>query len=250
MKNKQLKQMLVDSGVYEGFCYQMWQYHKQGDFADYPEKYHLSDEEYNACCQLRNAKNQCWTRLYDHIGYLNTTYEKVYFITLTFNDSAMKLTRDTRRQLIHRMLNKYCDDYVANIDYGKQNEREHYHAVIVPKMECDIQLKRSGNRLHYCSDLLDHKYLKYGFYYIELVNCRVDDVKAVSRYIAKLCNHSIKVKQSKIMTKKQSDYHFYQRHMDRFMRMVPLDSPTFTDEKTINKLEEIFGVDGFDIVYD
>lgn len=55
-----------------------------------------------------------------------------YFITLTFNDYVMKnTTKQERLNLIKRYLNNQTDKYILNCDYGKQNGREHYHALSI-----------------------------------------------------------------------------------------------------------------------
>lgn len=56
------------------------------------------------------------------------------FLTLTFNNTYMeKTTPQSREKAIKRFLNKYCLDYIANIDYGAKNNREHYHAIVILK---------------------------------------------------------------------------------------------------------------------
>lgn len=102
-----------------------------------------------------------------------------YFLTLTFSDKmfARGCSSETRRRYISRFLREQCRDYLANIDFGSHNEREHYHAVVIPKGMIDFQRYR---------DLFDSN-----------INCKriyVGDssVKLVSRYIAKLSNHALK----------------------------------------------------------
>lgn len=57
------------------------------------------------------------------------------FLTLTFNDSFFDrgTSEDTRRKYIRRFLKEQCQEYVANVDYGDKNGREHFHAIVVPK---------------------------------------------------------------------------------------------------------------------
>lgn len=93
-----------------------------------------------------------------------------YFITLTFNDETLLTTKDkTRRKYVQQFLKENCADYVANIDFGKKNGREHYHGVVC------------------CENLNDWDY---GFKKYELIV--VDNDIALSSYITKLSAHAIK----------------------------------------------------------
>lgn len=99
------------------------------------------------------------------------------FLTLTFNDDALKRTSQaTRRQKITRFLKQFNVPYVANIDYGKKNHREHYHAV--------IQAEKIDYKAYYDLNLgtINGQVIK---------NSAVDKIR-VSKYVAKLTNHAIK----------------------------------------------------------
>ena len=95
------------------------------------------------------------------------------FLTLTFtNETLAKTTEDTRRQAVRRYLKSFGVPYVANIDYGKKNGREHYHAVIQ-------------------TDHVDYAAYTYGAINGERIRSVADYVK-LSKYVAKLTNHAIK----------------------------------------------------------
>ncbi len=95
------------------------------------------------------------------------------FLTFTFNNLCLQKTNsDTRRQKIRRFLNNYNTDYVANIDFGKKNGREHYHAV--------IQI-----------DKVDSKLYNYGALSFKKIRSSKDYEK-LAKYISKLTNHAIK----------------------------------------------------------
>lgn len=95
------------------------------------------------------------------------------FLTLTFTDEVLrKTTEDTRRQFVRRYLKSFGVPYVANIDYGKKNGREHYHAVIQ-------------------TDHVDYSAYTYGAINGEKIHS-VDDYVKLSKYVAKLTNHAIK----------------------------------------------------------
>lgn len=53
------------------------------------------------------------------------------FLTFTFTDDVLASTTfEKRKRYIKDWLSKLNCPYVANLDYGKKNGREHYHAVV------------------------------------------------------------------------------------------------------------------------
>lgn len=71
------------------------------------------------------------TRASNRIELLISNYETL-FLTLTFKSETLEsTTEETRRLYVARFLKSVSPHYVANIDYGKQNGREHYHAIVV-----------------------------------------------------------------------------------------------------------------------
>lgn len=99
------------------------------------------------------------------------------FITLTFNDETLNTTNEKQRRVfVSRYLKQYNCQYVANVDYGSKNHREHYHALI----NCDkVNFK---------------PWRKYGN--INARRVRNKDIESdktkLSKYIGKLSNHAIK----------------------------------------------------------
>lgn len=99
------------------------------------------------------------------------------FLTLTFNDDTLANTSEKERRVaVSRFLKQYHCSYVANIDFGANNHREHYHALI------------NTDRVKY-SD-----WHKYGSIKGEKVQNRniKEDMTKLSKYICKLSNHAIK----------------------------------------------------------
>jgi hypothetical protein len=97
-----------------------------------------------------------------------------WFITITFNPETLSKTNEqTRRKYVSRWLKSLTSFYVANIDYGAKNSREHYHAIIT-------------------SDQRPPKTWSYGFIDILKVKTTENDTKRISKYISKLTNHAIK----------------------------------------------------------
>lgn len=99
------------------------------------------------------------------------------FLTLTFTDDVLNNTsEDTRRRYVSRFLKSISDNYVANVDYGKENGREHYHAVVL-----GTELDMSG-------------WDNYGFSNCKKVAINDDSTNSsrMSKYIYKLSNHATK----------------------------------------------------------
>lgn len=127
---------------------------------------------YNESKKINKADLNRNVRLKKRITkYLNMG--KCLFLTLTFTDDVLANTsEDTRRQYVRKWLKKYSSYYVANIDFGDENEREHYHAII-----------------RY--DRIGPKEWPYGHSKIKRIRYTTDAPK-LSKYISKLTNHAIK----------------------------------------------------------
>ena len=51
-------------------------------------------------------------------------------LTFTFTDKCLaKTTFETRKQKVRRFLSAHNCNYIANVDYGKQHNREHFHSI-------------------------------------------------------------------------------------------------------------------------
>lgn len=97
------------------------------------------------------------------------------FLTLTFTDLTLNNTSEaTRKKYVKNYLKSVSDYYVANIDYGGQNGREHYHAIVV-------------------ADKVDYStWHTYGAIKGEKVRLNDESVARLPKYINKLTNHAIK----------------------------------------------------------
>lgn len=110
----------------------------------------------------------------DKISKLVLTNNSI-FITLTFSDKTLaKTDTEKRRRLVQRYLKQNCSNYVANIDFGALNGREHYHALV-------------------SNDIDFSDWYKYGTINAERVRPCEDSPKRISKYITKLTNHALKV---------------------------------------------------------
>jgi len=122
---------------------------------------------------LNQAKYQRTIRLKNRIREAVES-GSAYFITITFNNKTLENTNEqTRRKYVSRWLKSLSEFYVANIDYGLINEREHYHAVIT-------------------ADTHPPKSWPYGFIDILKIKTNDNDTTRISKYISKLTNHAIK----------------------------------------------------------
>lgn len=140
--------------------------------------------EWKEAERICNAYYKRVKRLKDKIKHMLES-GNCLFLTFTFTDKCLQTTsKDTRRQKVRRYLNLYDTEYVANIDFGKKNGREHYHAV--------IQI-----------DKVDSKLYNYGALSFKRVRS-ASDYKKLAKYISKLTNHAIK-------ETTQSNYIIYSR---------------------------------------
>lgn len=109
---------------------------------------------------------------------------KCLFLTLTFTDESLaKTSAKYRRLAVSRFLRQFNVPYVGNLDFGKKNGREHYHAILATD-KIDYHLWKFGsiNGLKIRSDI---QYNADG----EVTDI---SVKKLSKYVAKLTNHAIK----------------------------------------------------------
>ena len=105
----------------------------------------------------------------------NKTDKPIYFGTLTFTDYVLdKTSVKTRRVYVRRFLKNISKDYLANIDFGDLNSREHYHCIFT------------------CADVSLFKKWKYGFVNVKCVRYDKKSVKHISQYVVKLINHCVK----------------------------------------------------------
>lgn len=94
------------------------------------------------------------------------------FATLTFRDDVLADTSEnTRRRYVTRYLKSQQGTYIANIDYGGKNGREHYHAII--------------------SGRIQPLEWQYGSLNVEKIKDTSKPIK-LAKYVNKLTNHAIK----------------------------------------------------------
>lgn len=114
------------------------------------------------------------TRLWKYIYAMMLQSDTVVFLTFTFTDKVFdKTSYDTRKKYVQRFLKDQAAYYIANIDFGEENGREHYHAIAIGHFDYG-------------------SWHKYGSIKGLPVHRSVDDAKRLSKYVSKLTNHAIK----------------------------------------------------------
>lgn len=150
-------------------------------------KYNLSNEDlreqckrdhllnvYNECAKINKASYSRAKRLKERIANMLNNGDCI-FITLTFNNETLNNTDiRQRRVFVSRYLKLFKSEYVANVDYGAKNHREHYHAII---QSSSIDLSN---------------WRKYGNINVERIKCLNASETKLAKYISKLSNHAIK----------------------------------------------------------
>lgn len=132
-------------------------------------------DEWQEAKRVYDCHRQQTSRLKKRIERMITSSSDCTFLTLTFSDYWLSRTSpDTRRKYVSRFLKANATEYVANIDFGGKNGREHYHAVTNARI----------NPKNWIYGNLDVKPVRYN------PDCK-SSLK-LAKYVAKLTNHAIK----------------------------------------------------------
>lgn len=190
-----MKNDIILNGIYNEYKSERNKiFRDKGDVTDAKE-YFIFDfyepEIFITCQNIYSAEHQRKTRNFDiicrwyfGISKINKFKDyKIIFGTLTFTDEVLENTKsDTRRKYVRRFLQKNALHYIANIDFGEQKGREHYHFLAITEDGIKGKWKNGG--------------AKY-----ELVKLDKVDIKATKNYLLKLNNHSFKdtVKQTRLI---------------------------------------------------
>lgn len=132
--------------------------------------------EYERVLKARYMKA---SRIRKRLVFLLSRYKYIWFCTFTFDNNHIERCDRTKRDLIKMVLNNYDFKYMLNIDYGKKNEREHYHCILATNTDIDIN---EFFQFYYEGGFSLSIKCKNGF----------DDFKRLTKYINKLTNHCIK----------------------------------------------------------
>ena len=238
MHNRELKQDLITREVYQQYCDAHNQFFTSGLNAEDRALYvFLTDEEYQACEQLRWCKQKQRKKIMEWLDYwLKVPDIVLMFGTQTFNDETLQKTESARAKAVQRMLTQF-EDYASNIDYGKESGREHYHFIIVADKQIadSVEWKKNKRGRKYASTIPGaEKYLALGNQNFQLIDTSQPKfAEKLAGYIAKLVNHSLKVKQSRLGYKRDSAYQGYQKAKNY------LKTPYLSVEKRLNAYERL-----------
>lgn len=160
-------------------------------FSDLNEEY--SEIELKSLKQLYDARRQKVARLKKRVKRMIDRSEFVYFFTLTWRDEVLNNTsQKTRRTYVQRFLSSLdYIDYFANIDFGSETEREHYHAIV-------------------CLKSFNLPEWEYGWFYYEKVRVNGKSISRISNYVNKLTYHAYKdsTKNERCIAPKQTYYNY------------------------------------------
>lgn len=117
-----------------------------------------------------------------------------WFFTLTFKDEYLNIRNDRegekgfftekqRRNWVRRFLKQYSTCFIANIDFGPETDREHYHGIIVIDDPTFIDK------------------WKYGYSNIKRISDNPESSQKLTKYILKIANHFMKktVKRNRVI---------------------------------------------------
>lgn len=136
-------------------------------------------EVIDECYRIINADYKRYQRVVRRVTDILTHNEQPIFITFTFRDDYLESSTElSRRRVIRDFLTSQNCAYIANIDYGKKNGREHYHCILA--------------RLLLKTDLRFY-YNNYGSIDVEKIRFGANSCHKLSQYIKKLSNHAVKI---------------------------------------------------------
>ena len=196
----------------------------------------ITIEEIKCYFQLINAKKIKANRIRKQIQYYALRGYPIIFGTFTFNEEALKLNPKYRKEIITRELNKNPNivDYIGNIDFGKENEREHYHYIIFCKKDFMPIINEHKNIIN-----LNINYNKGHSFYEEVNNDKTDFAK-IGNYINKLPYHALKRnKFEKMIYKRNSPYQQFKKQIERHKKEIKEAEQERQKRKEINKIKDI-----------
>lgn len=144
-----MKNTIIANGVYENFLEVKRSFYLSAEDHNNKEVYYsyFDKEVVDSCFKIYNATRQrkknnwneiCkWCYAIDKISIFKD--KKIIFGTLTFTNEVLEVTSNrTRQRYVTWFLKDHTIHYIANIDFGAKNNREHYHfiALVDGKINC------------------------------------------------------------------------------------------------------------------
>lgn len=141
-------------------------YSLKNTFDDLVQKYGLFQ-----IIEANKMNNARWHRIKRLTNKITSLMDKsCLFCTFTFTNEFVDDDPKLLRDRVVRYMKKFSTDFVGNVDYGKKNERIHFHAVVQ-------------------ADSLPFSEWKYGNLDVERV---INNPDKIAKYINKLVHHAIK----------------------------------------------------------
>lgn len=139
-----------------------------------------------------NSHYQKVSRTKKRFIYLLARFKFIYFVTFTFNDTLMDKCDRVKKDCIKDCLNSFSDDihFILNRDYGKLNDREHFHCLVATNSDKDILNHINNNYFVY--DECNRQWIKGGIVWVQRVVINKKSLKSLPKYINKLSNHATK----------------------------------------------------------
>lgn len=187
MAQNELKKFIIESGLYDKYSKARHNTYLQNigesfegetlnDFECFVSREYV-DNWFSIVCECERIGSTSRQRIKRLKQRVKALLEEgtCLFLTFTFsNETIDKTTIHERRCLVSSFLDSLKCGYVGNIDYGKQNEREHYHAVV-------------------CCEKVDYTlWHQYGAIKGEKVRLKGKCENKLARYIDKLSLHALK----------------------------------------------------------
>lgn len=146
----------------------------------YHFNHHIPWVENKEFDRILNARYHKVSRIRKHFIDMIFFNDYLYFLTFTFDNNYIDKCERTKRDLIKKCLLEFDSDYnvILNKDFGKKNEREHFHAI--------FGTNKNDNLLLY---LKEHYPCRFK---VQRINFTSSCSKKLSKYINKLSNHCVK----------------------------------------------------------
>lgn len=164
--------------------------------------------------EKQNRKNKRYrtkskfVELYRLTQYIKNENKKIVFGTITLDDYNLNMKEDTYIRKIHKWLKQHFIYVILNKDFGKKNEREHYHFIGLTIEE--IESKNIKSKKGYEIFELKRKDYQMGFEpTLCIIDLNKDDIQKTVNYLLKLNNHSNKITtRNRVRIVKNEDYRY------------------------------------------
>ena len=225
MKNLELKKELIENGTFQEYLIKRSNYYKENNqiiyyALDYQAEYFNVDlNTMKALEQMRKCKNQQYKRIKEHILFMIINNYDLYFSTYTINEKSLNENNldidKIKDQLTKNFRSHGLIDWIGNIDYGSKNGRPHFH--VIEAYQNGIIKKEINNKNNKSIINLPTttEWEKIGFTNHQQIRTDLNQQDRTALYLAKLTNHTLKVRKHRIFTNKKSDYQNYKKFRDK-----------------------------------